>query len=235
MRKLLFLLMFWPSLALAGGPRNTYQTPPAPAGLNDEISNIYHDLQYPIINFAQISSETVKVSSITTLSIGANLNANSYKITNLANGSAATDAAAFGQIPTAKVIQYVTASSASDFSTSNTTYQSTTLTANITPTSASNKVLVCAYGALRSPGASIGSQASLFNGSTDLLAANGGPQIFFQAGISTNIQIVPWSACWLDSPASASQQTYTVKLRNTNTAGTVLFTDEQFMILIELS
>jgi len=82
---------------MAGGPKNTYPTPP---GMDAEMQNIYHDLKYPNIQYAIISSETVTTSSITALTLGGNANANSFKITRLANGTAATDAAAFGQITT---------------------------------------------------------------------------------------------------------------------------------------
>lgn len=41
--KTLFLILI-PSVALAGGPKYTYKTPP---GLDDEINNIYHDIRAP--------------------------------------------------------------------------------------------------------------------------------------------------------------------------------------------
>lgn len=156
------------------------------------------------------------------------INMGSNKITSLANGTATTDAMAFGQN---HIVQIVIASNASDFSTSNVAYQSTALTASITPGSASNKVLVWAMAGIRVPSNGVGAQASLFNGSTDLLSGNGAPQLLISTG---GLSIVPWSAMWMDSPASTSAQTYTVKLRNTNGAGTVLFTDTQFMLLVEV-
>jgi len=64
MKKIFLILAFLPSLAFAGGPKWTY---PSVRGLDDEMQNIYHNISYPIINYATISSETVTYSSITTL------------------------------------------------------------------------------------------------------------------------------------------------------------------------
>lgn len=85
----------------ASGPKYTgANTDPQ---VNQEFINAYQDIRNPVINYAQISSETVKVSSITQLSLGGNASANGFKITGLANGTAATDAVAFGQIVTSSI------------------------------------------------------------------------------------------------------------------------------------
>jgi hypothetical protein len=102
---------------------------------------------------------------------GATIAMGTQKITGLGNGSATTDAAAYGQM---KVLQYVTVTTTTGTSTSSSTYQSTNLTLNITPSSVSSKVYVMAFGAINnaSPANTIASVA-LFNGSTNLMAAIG--------------------------------------------------------------
>jgi hypothetical protein len=54
MRKLL-LLMFLTYPVFAGGPKYTYKTPP---GLDDEMSNLYHDIKNPIVNNETVSTGT---------------------------------------------------------------------------------------------------------------------------------------------------------------------------------
>lgn len=56
MKKIFFALLLLPSVSFAGGPKYTYQSIP---GLNDEMQNIYHDIAYPIENYATISSATI--------------------------------------------------------------------------------------------------------------------------------------------------------------------------------
>lgn len=60
MRKSFFLLLI-PSLALAGGPKYTY---PNVRGLDDEMNNVYHDINNPHINYAVVSSMTFNQNSI---------------------------------------------------------------------------------------------------------------------------------------------------------------------------
>jgi hypothetical protein len=164
---------------------------------------------------------------------GATIAMGAQKITGLANGTAATDAAAYGQM---KVLQYVTVTTTTGTSTSSSTYQSTNLTLNITPSSVSSKVYVMAFGAINnaSPANTIASVA-LFNGSTNLMAAIG--EQVLEGSFSASGAQVPMALGWVDSPASTSAQTYTIKIKSSSNANAVALAVNSttcFMIAMEL-
>lgn len=63
--KALFLIVFLPIAALAGGPLNGF---PDIQNLNSEMDNIYHDIANPVINYGKASSMTVTNLTVTNLS-----------------------------------------------------------------------------------------------------------------------------------------------------------------------
>src|SRR5216684_1363363 len=77
--------------------------------------------------------------------LSSNLNLGSNKIVSLANGTASTDAAAFGQIFTG-FQALVQATTTSATTTTSSTYQSTALAATITPTSSSHRIKISVSG-----------------------------------------------------------------------------------------
>lgn len=169
-----------------------------------------------------VSAPVITVSSVTvsTEIVTTSLNMTGNKITNVGNGTASSDAAAFGQL---HVLQVTQGTSSSRDTTTNTSFTSTNLHASITPTSASSKILViwqgswaCAGGTVNSAdvfltvdrsGTNIGdSSAGLlhmtnFAGST--FVTNGG------------------SGAYLDSPATTSALTYTIQTKTSSSAVTV--------------
>jgi len=122
--------------------------------------------------------------------------------------------------PSSKVVQIVQGTTTTDTSSSSSTFADTTLTATITPTSASNKVLVFVnQNGLFKAGAGETQNAidiNLYRGAT-LIAT-----ITQSAGYTaTNIQLWPATAStvYLDSPATTSATTYKTQFRNpANTA-----------------
>jgi hypothetical protein len=166
-------------------------------------------------------------SSTLTMS-GATIAMGSNKITGLANGTAATDAAAFGQIYYG--FQATVTSS---------TFQNTNLSASITPTSSSHRIKITIAGGIEiASAANIEAFLSVFRGSTDLgSAANTGFAIARnQSGTSTSRTNA--SISYIDSPATTSSTTYTVKLRNSDNSTTVKFptgdTEKAVIILEEI-
>lgn len=133
------------------------------------------------------------------------------------NGAAATSAAAFGQI-FAGFQAPVQGTSTTTFSTTNSVYQTSNLSATITPTSASHRIKVtCSFTASTSGAGQ--PQASLFRGATDLDAATNG---FIQGnGWGSTPVYFPCSIVYIDSPATTSATTYSVKLKSLNGATTV--------------
>jgi len=134
-------------------------------------------------------------------------------------GTVLTSATTTG-FPAGSVIQVVSATYSTGASTSGTTLVDTGLSASITPTSASNKVLifVSINGILKAVSAT-GVSLSLLRGSTSISAfcvytnySDGG-----QTGLITSA-----STNYLDSPATTSSTTYTFYFKN-SVAGNATF------------
>jgi hypothetical protein len=171
--------------------------------------------------------------------LGANIAAGGNILTGLGAGAAAGNSLRFEQL---KVIQYVTATTATDTNTTSSTYASTSLTASITPSSASNKVLVMAMGILVSNSASGAvtaktAGASIFRGATNL-AANSNllmneafNQVSSQATYNNALLL------WLDSPAATTSTTYTVKIKSFDNSTQVQWGNgsDQQIVLMELA
>jgi len=160
------------------------------------------------INSTGGSTPVLSLSS--TLVLPGTFNANGTKLTNIANGTAATDAAAFSQISGQRILQVVQATGAATFNTTSTSFQSTNITAAITPASPSSKVFVYAvWNSQDSPTAGI--CATIDRAGTNLGDTTGGfiELNNFNGGISS------MSILYLDSPASSSSLTYTIKIRST--------------------
>lgn len=156
--------------------------------------------------------------STTAVTLGLPLAMGAHKITTLSNGTASTDAVAFGQIFTGFQAP-VQSISQSSFTTSSNTFQSTGLAGTITPTSSSHRIKISVSGVVRST-TGVANVISVFRGATNL--ATGAAAAFqeFNPSPATN----NYSACsfiFIDSPGTTSATTYTVKVRNDDNATTI--------------
>jgi hypothetical protein len=110
-------------------------------------------------------------------------------------------------MPTGSVIQTVSASNTTQFSTSSTSWTATPITASITPISSTSKILVaatmCWYGT---------GQGTINRGATNLGNATYG---FIELN---NTNAFEWSVAisYLDSPATTSSTTYTIYVKATS-------------------
>jgi trimeric autotransporter adhesin len=131
------------------------------------------------------------------------------KITGLANGTASTDAAAFGQI---KVLQTITGTTQTKTTTSSSSFQATSLAVTITPTSSSNRImLICQFMVQR--GGTGDLAYSIERGSTVLGDSSWGLGFFAQnSGSLSNAQMMQFIA-YIDSPSTTSSTTYTLIVR----------------------
>jgi hypothetical protein len=114
------------------------------------------------------------------------------------------------------VLQVVEGSTASETFTTSTSYQATNLSASITPSSASNKVLIIVSSTLYIASASYAVNGTIFRGATDIASANSAGVLFWGEGPTG------WCKCattFLDSPSSTSSLTYALHIKSTN-AGT---------------
>lgn len=163
---------------------------------------------------------------------GANIAAGSHKITGLANGTASTDAAAFGQV---KYLQTIFATTTTRTSTTSTSFVDTSLTATITPTSASSRIKVSVSGTLDIGGAASQlAYATIKRGSTNIGDATSGIAVFFPKDSSTESE-VPCSMLAVDSPATTSATTYTVQIKSSSGSATAkwLANNSQATIILE--
>jgi hypothetical protein len=110
------------------------------------------------------------------------------------------------QLPAGSVLQVVNATYATSTSNNTGTYADTGLTASITPTSASSKILVLANqnGVYADGNATSGVNLKLLRGATDLATFGLGVGVH----ASGNLSFGSSSICFLDSPATTSATTY---------------------------
>lgn len=119
-----------------------------------------------------------------------------------------------------KVVQVVTATTATGVSSTSTTYADTNLTASITPTSASNSILIFVnHAGTRKGGGDTGVGLRLLRGSTTLAtfettAGFTGSSAFNQIGAASYMHF--------DSPATTSSTTYKTQFNNLNAVGTTI-------------
>ena len=125
-------------------------------------------------------------------------------------------------LPTGSVLQVVNATTTTGTTTTSSTYQATNLTASITPTSATSKVLVL-FSSQSGTTGPCDFYATIFRNGSNILPANGGPHVWYSAlgGAAT----VMWQLAYnyLDSPASTSAQTYTIYIKNDNNTNLIQF------------
>lgn len=136
-----------------------------------------------------------------------------------------------------KVLQVVQATTTTGLNTSATTYQNTSLSASITPSATSSKVLVIAMQVATIQASDRRSIHTLFRGDasgTDLSSGttDGLATASNQSGGSSNY---PFSMQYLDSPSTTSSQTYTAAMK-TDGGGQcgVRANTMQVMILMEI-
>jgi len=207
MRKAIFLMCL-PSLTFAVGPKYNYPSVP---GLDDEMQNIYHSVSYPVINYGTCSSCTITSLTASTLTVTTRAT--------VPNGVNSTDAVAYGQIFGQAPVQVI--SNGPGFSTSNIAFQSTGLSASITPSSTTSRVRIAVTGVIGGSVAGALAEVSLSRGSTDLSQSGGG---FCQLTVPANTSNrVPCSINFIDSPSTNTATTYTVKLRGDG-VNSVIFT-----------
>ena len=110
-----------------------------------------------------------------------------------------------------KVLQVVQSTLTTEFSTTSDTFVTTGLSASITPSSASNKILILSS-AIIGTGTAMSMYVTIFRGSTDINPVSGGIGFIrwyensTTHGNSTNIM-------YLDSPSTTSSTSYSTRIR----------------------
>jgi len=118
------------------------------------------------------------------------------------------------QASSGRVLQVVNATYATATSTTSTSFVASGLSASITPSNASNKVLITFSNPMSSPNVNDAAIATIFRGTTsgtNLGASSLGFGVAqSSAGVNTRSVV---SATYVDSPATTSSQTYTIGFR----------------------
>lgn len=127
-------------------------------------------------------------------------------------------------LPTGSVLQVVQATYSTATSTTSTSFVTTGLSASITPSSSTNKILVLMnMGDVASQNAGSGVNAAGFmlykNGSS--LTSSLGGQISYNSISTSGLTIVGFSSAYLDSPATTSSTTYAVFFKTQGAVSTV--------------
>tara|TARA_R100001082_G_scaffold44580_1_gene23762 strand:- start:6658 stop:8721 length:2064 start_codon:yes stop_codon:yes gene_type:complete len=131
-----------------------------------------------------------------------------------------------------KVLQVVNMNSTSETSTTSSSFVDTSLTADITPASSSNKVLVM-YTANLNIGGTRGNwvYVGLERGTSDIITFGG--TYIEQDGANFDIHNLT-TGTYLDSPSSTSEQTYTIRLRVSAGTGKLIQTGTGSLTLMEI-
>jgi hypothetical protein len=154
--------------------------------------------------------------------------------TNASNISSGTLGKA--RLPTGSVLQVVNATYSTSFSTTSTSFQATGLTASITPSSSSSKILILVTQELYQNTATNSGILTIYRGSTS--GTNLGNSSFgFVSNYTASTAIASGaSAIYLDSPATTSSTTYITAIR-TESGTTTTCSNSQVatMILMEIA
>jgi hypothetical protein len=141
---------------------------------------------------------------------------------NIANASLGAVTALPAAISTGKVLQVVEGSTTTQVAIASTSYTDTGITASITPSSASSKILVSVtiqFSAYRDNNTSIRSYVNLVRGATQVYES---PEALgSQVGTGSSGYQQIWSTIpliYLDSPSSTSAVTYKVQAKNYETS-----------------
>ena len=119
-----------------------------------------------------------------------------------------------------KILQVVTVNHEPEATSSSTSYSDTGLTASITPSSSSNKILIIVnQNGLEKDNSDIKIQARLLRGSTNLTVFIGDETLNTSTSNRTDIGGTGFS--YLDSPSTTSSTTYKTQFRNVSGSGNV--------------
>ena len=137
-----------------------------------------------------------------------------------------------------RVLQVVSASSSTNVSTSSTTYVTSGLSATITPSATSSKILIYAYSALYMANATGVGDFTLFRGTVAGTNLATGTPASFGSIFAVNTAYIPATPFFLDSPSTTSATTYTLGIKcesASNTMRAQAFDRMGQIVLMEIS
>ena len=132
-------------------------------------------------------------------------------------------------LPAGSVLQVVSVNTTLAFSTTSGTFSSVGLTASITPTSATSKILIITQYPFSTQSSNMTLATALYRGGSAVLTFN-----THYAAAAGYLQTTP-SMNYLDSPATTSSTTYTIYARVAAGAGTISADQSSVITLMEIA
>lgn len=172
--------------------------------VDDEFRQVYHDVRTLLSGDVRISSVT-----ISTLTVTSAISAPRY------------------------IVRITTCSSTGNTNTTSSSFQDTSLVCGTTPLSATNKIMITAYGMIRSLTNTNIVFATLAKDSTNLATSTGLCYFYTTTGGDTE---VPCSMTFYDLAGNTTSRTYKVQIRNSDNTNTVSWNNAastSMMTLIE--
>ena len=114
-------------------------------------------------------------------------------------------------MPVGSVLQVVNSINTVESSTTSTSFTASNLSATITPTSTSSKILIICNSPLYAPGDNYHIYTTIFKNGTNVSSAE---LQLFSTGPATGARWSNGSMTWFDTPSSTSALTYTVYFRS---------------------
>ena len=129
-----------------------------------------------------------------------------------------------------QVIQVVTATTSTAFTTTSSSFTAVTnLSVSITPSSASNKILILVSSTIHVNSANQAGRVTIFRGATDLGNSTKGLSAIYA---SSGTIVAPLHISFLDSPSTTSATTYQVYIKTTGGTVFVPWDDEKSSITV---
>ena len=153
----------------------------------------------------------------------------------LPTGNGGTGATSFSP---GKVLQVVHAHTATQATSNSTTYADTGLTATITPSATSSKILVLIDQSVGKQGADTWGNIRVYRDSTEIGGAIGGRSIGYTGGSGNNYVGTGFSNSFLDTPSSTSALVYKTQFNNNQASGTVrvqVDSGQSYICLMEIA
>ena len=157
---------------------------------------------------------------------------------NVANASLGAVTALPAAIATGKVIQIVNAHTGTQATSNSTTYADTGLTATITPSSTSSKVLVLIQQSVGKQGHNTWGQIRVYRDSTEIGGTVAGRSIGYTGDSANNYVGMGFTNSLLDTPSSTSALVYKTQFNNNEAGGTIrvqVDSGQSYMTLMEIA
>ena len=137
-----------------------------------------------------------------------------------------------------KVLQIINAHTGTQVTSNSATYADTGLTASITPSATSSKILVLVQQSVGKSGGDTKGNLRVYRDSTEIGGAVAGREIGDTDSSATNIVGTGFSYSYQDSPSSTSSVTYKTQFNNNDAAGTIAVqysSSQSYMTLMEIA